>query len=157
MSIETLIAELNTNLKLVAEKLENVITSAGSAPATKPEDGEEKPKRTRKSKATETAEASSDDTSGDEDEGNGIDREKVGAEAKAWVFEFKANEADPETKARGEAFKAALGKLGATKTADVKEEDLPRVVKWLTTQKTKGRLTGELKVEEADEGDEDDI
>jgi hypothetical protein len=146
MSLEAAILELTEAVKANTAITEIFVAKAKAAVGAA--DAGEPAKRTRKTKET-TAE-----TGGDDD---GVDVAKLKADIKAWMYEFKADEDDPETEARGTAFETALAKLGAKKLDEVKAEDLPRVVSWLEKKVAAGRATEKPSKKAAASEDDDDL
>lgn len=144
MSIETLLSELTGAINELSSKLDGVLGKAASVSAS--DEAEDKPKRTRKSSKTE-------ETKGDDADADGekaLTHDQVKKAAGEWLGEFAKDESDPETNERKKKIKAALAKLagkeGAT-IAEIKSEDLHRVIAWIEKQKAAdngfgaGRLT----------------
>lgn len=168
MSLEDLLAkntaavERNSELleKLVARaEAAGAVSSAGSSTAAADTKGKGKGKgKSDAADSNENTDAGSDAPTFTHDE--------VKSMAAAWLGEFKANEADPETDARRAAIKAALAKVAGKENAavtDVPASELHRVVAWLNKKKEtdaghgKGRLTAVPAAGSAASGGDDDI
>jgi len=180
MSLEDAIAKLTAAVERNNELVEAVLTQAGSAPAGDEEKPKAKPGRkpkaekaedpeeekTEEPKKTEKPAAKSDD-----DEGAEIDATAVRKRLADWLGEY-AKEEDkdnpdgmhPEAKARKDAVKAAIKKLGGEKLTDIigNQESVVRLSNWLDKKQEadtgfgKGRLAADP-VAKADEAEDDDI
>ena len=189
MSLEDAILKLTAAVERNTAAVEKVLASADLSADTATTSGtseEEKPKRGRKPKAESAdteeekpkasektekpaakSDAKSDDEDGDADE---IDFGAVRKRLADWLGEF-AKEEDkdnpdgmhPEAKARKEAVKAAITKLGGQKLTDIgtDQEKVVRLSNWLDKKLEadagfgKGRLAADPEPAAAD--DDDDI
>lgn len=152
MSLESVIAELTEAVKANTAITEIFVAKAKAAVGAADGDAGTKTTRTRKTKEKEDG----GDTGGSGDD-DGVDVAKLKADIKAWMYEFKDDEDDPETEARGTALETALTKLGAAKVDQVKAEELPRVVAWLEKKVAAGRITEKPTKKAAKPADDDDL
>lgn len=181
MALEDVIAKLTAAVERNNELVEKVLAQAGASSDTPTASDEEKPKRGRKPKeaakteesddADEKSEAPKSESKKEEKSGD-VDFAGLKKRLSAWLGEF-AKEEDkenpdgmhPEAKARKEAVKAAIKKLGGEKLTDIgdNQESVNRLGAWLDKKLEadagfgKGRLAADPEPAGNDDEDEDDI